>query len=161
MEQKPAGGSATRLHSGNRKRQADGKLTQHERPEGEGRCGLCLLTLSQPGRQSCDQVTENTRSSKDRIAEGEFSQEDSPFGIFGVGCQGLGPRHRVCGMIDFRCGQRAGCELPHSSQQKVAAATNGSPANANENAGVDTNPLSTLLKSWPTSAAAAGKEATQ
>ena len=51
-------GSATKLHSGNRRRQADGKLTRHERPEGEGKCGLRLQALSQPGRQSCDRVTE-------------------------------------------------------------------------------------------------------
>jgi len=43
------GESATKLDSGNRRRQADGKLTQHERPEGEGKCGLRLLTLSKMG----------------------------------------------------------------------------------------------------------------
>jgi len=52
------GGSATDPNSGNRRRQADGKLTRHERPVGQGRCGLRSHGLSQPGRQSCDLVTE-------------------------------------------------------------------------------------------------------
>ena len=43
------GGSATKLQSGNRRRRADGKRPRHEIPEGEGKCGFRLPTLSKMG----------------------------------------------------------------------------------------------------------------